>query len=45
MEKLGLSDIRTDDMSNVSGVRKGTGGGPRSCFARTWTRCFPKAPT
>src|SRR2546430_12108633 len=28
MQKLGLSDIRTDDLSNVSGVRKGTGGGP-----------------
>src|ERR1043166_8299367 len=23
MQKLGLSDIRVDDMSNVSGVRKG----------------------
>src|SRR5262249_42279782 len=28
MEKIGLSDIRTDDMFNVSGMRKGTGGGP-----------------
>lgn len=33
MEKLGLSDIRTDDMFNVSGVRKGTGGGPLVVFA------------
>ena len=28
MQTLGLSDIRTDDLFNVSGVRKGTGGGP-----------------
>src|ERR1700682_2069392 len=27
MEKLGLSEIRTDDIFNVSGVRKGTGVG------------------
>src|SRR5476649_71555 len=27
MEELGLSDIKTDDIFNVSGVRKGTGGG------------------
>ena len=27
MQQLGLSDIKTDDISNVSGVRKGTGGG------------------
>src|SRR6266699_7193028 len=33
MEKLGLSDIRTDDIFNVSGVRKGTGGGPTVVFA------------
>src|SRR5215470_14777558 len=26
MEKIGLTDIKTDDMSNVSGVRKGSGG-------------------
>ena len=45
MQKLGLTDIRMDDMSNVSGVRKGTGGGPTVVFARTWTRCSPRAPT
>jgi len=33
MEKLGLADIRTDDFSNVSGVRKGTGGGPTVAVA------------
>src|SRR4051812_1500994 len=33
MEKLGLADVRVDDMSNVSGVRKGTGGGPMVVFA------------
>ena len=33
MEKLGLTDIRVDDMSNVSGVRKGSGGGPTGCAA------------
>src|SRR5580704_14162076 len=33
MEKLGLSEIKTDDMFNVSGVRKGTGGGPTVVFA------------
>src|SRR5271156_4849616 len=33
MEKLGLSEIRTDDIFNVSGVRKGTGGGPTVVFA------------
>jgi hypothetical protein len=33
MQKLGLSDIRTDDMLNVSGVRKGSRGGPTVVFA------------
>src|SRR5690348_18503326 len=33
MEKLGLTDIRTDDIFNVSGVRKGTGGGPTAVIA------------
>jgi hypothetical protein len=33
MQKLGLSEIRTDDLFNVSGVRKGTGGGPTVVFA------------
>jgi acetylornithine deacetylase/succinyl-diaminopimelate desuccinylase-like protein len=42
MEKLGLSDIRTDDISNVSGVRKGTGGGPTVVFAAHMDTVFPK---
>jgi len=42
MQQLGLSDIRTDDMSNVSGVRKGTGGGPTVVFAAHTDTVFPK---
>ncbi len=34
MEKLGLAVIRTDDIFKVSGVRKGTGGGPSVVFAK-----------
>jgi tripeptide aminopeptidase len=41
MEKLGLSEIRTDDMFNVSGVRKGTGGGPTVVFAAHTDTVFP----
>ncbi len=33
MEKLRLADIRIDDIFKVSGVRKGTGGGPSVVFA------------
>src|SRR5579872_2028668 len=42
MEKLGLSDIRVDDMSNVSGVRKGTGGGPTVVFDAHTDTVFPE---
>jgi acetylornithine deacetylase/succinyl-diaminopimelate desuccinylase-like protein len=42
MEKLGLSDIRTDDMFNVSGVRKGTGGGPTVVFCAHTDTVFPE---
>ena len=42
MEKLGLSEIRVDDMSNVSGVRKGTGGGPTVVFAAHTDTVFPE---
>jgi acetylornithine deacetylase/succinyl-diaminopimelate desuccinylase-like protein len=42
MEKLGLSEIRTDDMYNVSGVRKGTGGGPTVVFAAHTDTVFPE---
>jgi acetylornithine deacetylase/succinyl-diaminopimelate desuccinylase-like protein len=41
MEKLGLTDIRSDDMSNLSGVRKGTGGGPTVVFAAHMDTVFP----
>jgi tripeptide aminopeptidase len=42
MEKLGLTDIRSDDMSNLSGVRKGTGGGPTVVFAAHMDTVFPE---
>ena len=42
MEKLGLRDVRTDDMFNVSGVRKGTGGGPTVAFAAHMDTVFPE---
>lgn len=42
MEKLGLSEIRTDDMLNVSGVRKGSGGGPSVVFAAHTDTVFPE---
>src|SRR5262249_21161936 len=42
LQKLGLSDIRVDDMSNVSGVRKGTGGGPTVVFAAHMDTVFPE---
>ncbi len=42
MEKLGLAGIRTDDMLNVSGVRKGAGGGPTIVFAAHMDTVFPE---
>jgi tripeptide aminopeptidase len=42
MEKLGLADIKVDDMSNVSGVRKGTGGGPTVVFCAHMDTVFPE---
>jgi tripeptide aminopeptidase len=42
MEKLGLTDIRTDDIFNVSGVRKGTGGGPTVVIAAHTDTVFPE---
>src|ERR1700691_1426908 len=42
MEKLGLTDIRVDDIFNVSGVRKGTGGGPSVVFAAHTDTVFPE---
>lgn len=41
MRKLGLADIRVDDFSNVSGVRKGTGGGPTVVFVAHTDTVFP----
>jgi len=41
LEKLGLTDVRTDEMLNVSGVRKGTGGGPSVAFAAHLDTVFP----
>lgn len=42
MEKLGLADVRVDDKLNVSGVRKGTGGGPAVVFAAHTDTVFPE---
>lgn len=42
MESLGLADVRVDDMSNVSGVRKGTGGGPTAVFCAHLDTVFPE---
>jgi len=42
MQKLGLAEIRTDDWSNVSGVRKGAGGGPSVVFAAHTDTVFPE---
>jgi tripeptide aminopeptidase len=42
MQKIGLTDIRTDDLFNVSGVRKGTGGGASVVFAAHTDTVFPE---
>jgi tripeptide aminopeptidase len=42
MQKLDLSEIKIDDMSNVSGVRKGTGGGPMVVFCAHMDTVFPE---
>jgi tripeptide aminopeptidase len=42
MQKLGLTDIKTDDISNVSGVRKGSGGGPTVVFGAHMDTVFPE---
>lgn len=42
MQKLGLADVRVDDFSNVSGVRKGTGGGPSVVFCAHMDTVFPE---
>jgi tripeptide aminopeptidase len=43
LQKLGLTDIRTDDMLNVSGIRKGTGKGLSVAFAAHLDTVFPAA--
>jgi len=42
MRKLGLAEIKVDDFLNVSGVRKGTGGGPSVVFAAHTDTVFPE---
>jgi acetylornithine deacetylase/succinyl-diaminopimelate desuccinylase-like protein len=42
LDKLGLAEIKVDDMSNVSAVRKGTGGGPTVVFAAHMDTVFPE---
>jgi tripeptide aminopeptidase len=42
MEKLGLAEIKVDDLSNVSGVRKGSGGGPTIVFCAHMDTVFPE---
>jgi acetylornithine deacetylase/succinyl-diaminopimelate desuccinylase-like protein len=42
LKKLALTDIRTDDLGNVSAVRKGTGGGPTVVFAAHMDTVFPE---
>jgi len=42
MGKLGLADVKIDGMSNVSGVRKGTGGGPTVVFCAHMDTVFPE---
>lgn len=45
MEKLELSDIRIDEIGNLTGVRKGTGGGPTVVFAAHMDTVFgPDVP-
>lgn len=41
IEKLGLTDVRVDELLNVSGVRKGTGGGPSVAFVAHTDTVFP----
>ena len=42
MQKLGLTEIKMDSIFNVSGVRKGTGGGPSVVFAAHTDTVFPE---
>jgi len=42
LQKLSLTDLRTDELGNVSAVRKGTGGGPTVVFAAHMDTVFPE---
>lgn len=42
LKKLSVIEIRTDDLGNVSAVRKGTGGGPTIVFAAHMDTVFPE---
>ena len=42
LQTMRLTDVRVDKMSNVSGVRKGTGGGPTVVFAAHLDTVFPE---
>ena len=42
MRKAGMTDVKVDDMSNVSGVRKGTGAGPTVVFCAHMDTVFPE---
>jgi acetylornithine deacetylase/succinyl-diaminopimelate desuccinylase-like protein len=42
MEKMHLADIRVDEVGNVSGIRKGTGGGPLVVFSAHMDTVFPE---
>src|SRR5689334_11451769 len=42
LQKLNLTDVRVDDFSNVSAVRKGSGGGPTVVFAAHMDTVFPE---
>jgi tripeptide aminopeptidase len=41
LEALGLTDVRVDELSNVSAVRKGMGGGPTIVLAAHLDTVFP----
>ena len=45
MQKLGLTDIRTDDMRTSAACAKAPAADRRSCLPRTWTPCSRKGRT
>lgn len=42
LQKLSLTELRTDELGNVSAVRKGTSGGPTVVFAAHMDTVFPE---